>query len=223
MNLFTRITATLAATADQAVSRFENHDAIAQGALRQARQALVKARVQNNRVKRDGDALRKKAEELNNDDKLWTQRARDVAAEDEEKALQCLAHRQQCRQLQAQTQERLSRHEALESTVQARLKTVESRLEQIIQQRNHMRSRESVAEAMCVMGRCEDDGQDNVDTVFERWEVSIGETEMRADAHYSLAECKDTLQREYEAKERTDALKLELTELLAENRNAQHE
>ena len=57
MNLFTRITATLGATAEHAVSRFENHDAIAESALVQAHQALAKARIRHRHLQKAGDDI----------------------------------------------------------------------------------------------------------------------------------------------------------------------
>lgn len=223
MNLFTRITATLGATADQAVSRFENHDAIAESALRQARQSVVTARVQHTRVTRDGHELRARVAELYKNEALWTRRAREIGSENEQKALDCLGHRRRCRELLAQTQERLSRHEQLESDVYARLQEIEGRLEQINQQRNQMRSRESVAKAMDVMGRVETDDQNSVEAVFDRWEISIGETEMRGEAYQSIIDTKDPLQREYESNEHVSELKGELEALLADSAIAPNE
>ena len=223
MNLFTRITATLGATADQAVSRFENHDAIAEGALRQARQAVVKARVQHTRVTRDGNELRSRVADLKKDETSWTRRAKEIAPDNEQKALDCLGHRQRCRAQLTLSAEQLSRHEQLESDVYARLKEIEQRLEQINQQRNQMRSRESVAKAMDVMGRFEAEGHDSVEAVFDRWEMSIGETEMRGEAYQSIVNSKDPLEREYESKEQAQALKLELAALLDESLDDRHE
>lgn len=223
MNLFTRITATLGATADQAVSRFENHEAIAESALKQVRHSLVTAKVQHTRVTRDGGELRARLAELHKDEALWTRRAREIAPDNEQKALDCLGHRRRCREQLAQTQERLSRHELLESDVHARLREIERRLEQINQQRNQMRTRESVAKAMDVMGRVEADGQDSVEAVFDRWEISIGETEMRGEVYQSIIDTKDPLQLEYESKEQACELKGELEALLANSEGAQHE
>jgi len=223
MNLFARITASLGATADNAVSRFENHDAIAQSALNHARQALVKARVHHTRVTRDGDELRARAVELTKEETLWTDRAREIASENEQKALDCLRHRRRCRELLSQTQDRLTRHEQLESDVFARLQEIEQRLEQINKQRNQMRSRESVAKALDVMGRVEADGLDSVEAVFDRWEISIGETEIRGEVYESFVNAKDPLQREYETKEKNSELESELKALLADSKGARHE
>jgi predicted DNA-binding protein (UPF0251 family) len=58
MNLFTRITATIGATAETAVSRFENHDAIAQSALTEARQAVAQVGIRHKRLRRYGGDIR---------------------------------------------------------------------------------------------------------------------------------------------------------------------
>ncbi|MFK7856009.1 MAG: PspA/IM30 family protein [Granulosicoccus sp.] len=223
MNLFTRITATLGATADQAVSRFENHEAIAETAFKAARQAVVKARIQHTRVTRDSNELRARVDELKKDEIAWTRRAKEIALEDEAKALECLSQRHRCRELLAQTQARLTKHEQVELEVCKRVQEMEHRLEQINLQRNQMRSRESVAKAIDVMSRIESDGQDSVDAVFDRWEISIGETEMRGEVYQAMAGNKESLQREYESKEHADELKSELDALLNEDSENLHE
>ena len=52
MSLFQRITATVTSHVDRAVSRVENHDAIVEAALRDTRQAAVRARVRLRRLQR---------------------------------------------------------------------------------------------------------------------------------------------------------------------------
>ncbi len=91
MNLFTRITATLGTTADSAVSRFENHDAIAQSALVRARQAMTKARIRYNHLRSAVDGIRSRLDSANHNVEQWTSRARKLAASDEQKRLNALS------------------------------------------------------------------------------------------------------------------------------------
>lgn len=217
MSIFTRITATLGATADQAVSRFENHDAIAESALLQARQALAKARIRHKHLQNAGSDIRTRLERQLADEQRWTERARTMAnGTDKERALECLAHRRTCRERIDAIELELRRHDAMEEGMTTRLQEMEQRLQGMTQQRNEMRSRESLAKATQVMDRVDSDGRDGVDAVFERWELSISDTEIRSDVQQDVISSKPSLQRDLEAQEEKAALQEELAALIAE-------
>ena len=215
MNLFSRITATLEHSANCAVRRFENHDAIAETSLVYARQALCKANQRYHRLQNSGDDLRTRLADKQTEAEQWTTRARKSASTDESRALECLALRKRCYEQISQLEQSLVKHETLEDQLCTQLKTMQSRLQQMSNQRNEMRSRETMAKAMQVMDRIDSTGTDSVDAVFERWEMSIADTELRHDIHTDLTSTKPPLQRELEAEEREEALKDELAELLA--------
>ena len=216
MNLFTRITSTLCATADQAVGRFENHDAIAESALVQARQSLAKARIRHGRLQKAGDDIRSRLEKQHTDEQSWTARARTLADnDDQDRALECLAHRRTCRERIDAIEVELRSHDAIEEGLTTRLQEMEQRLQAMTHQRNEMRSRESLAKATQVMDRVDSDGRDGVDAVFERWELSISDTEIRSDVQQDVISTKSPLQRELEAQEQQAALQDELETLMA--------
>jgi len=77
---------------------------------------------------------------------------------------------------------------------------MEERLQLMTQQRNVMRSRESLAKA---------------NAVFERWELSISDTEIAGEAQHESITTKPALQRELEAQEEKAALNDELAALMA--------
>ena len=217
MNIFTRISATLGATAESTVSRFENHEAIAESALVQARQALAKARIRHRHLQKSGDDIRARLEQQLAEEQQWTHRARTMADNnDQERALECLAHRRRSRERIAATEKELQHHDAIEEGMTNRLLEMEERLKLMTQQRNEMRSRESLAKATQVMDRVDSNGRSSVDAVFERWELSISDTEIASEAHHeSITTTKPTLQRELEAQEEKAALNDELAALMA--------
>ena len=215
MNLFSRITATLEHSANCAVRRFENHDAIAETSLAHARQALCKANQRYHRLQNSGDDLRTRLADKQTEAEQWTTRACKSASTDESRALECLALRKRCHEQIHQLEQSLVKHETLEDQLCTQLKTMQSRLEQMSDQRNEMRSRESMAEAVQVMDRIDSTGADSVDAVFERWEMSIADTEIRREIHTDLTSTKPPLQRELEAEEREEDLRDELAELVA--------
>lgn len=222
MNLFTRITATIGATAETAVSRFENHDAIALSALTEARQAVARSRLRHQRLKRSVDDIRSNLNESKKQVRQWTQRASTLASTDEQRAMQCLEQRQLCREQISKHTQNLSKHEALEADMADRLRQMEARLQKMESQRNEMQSRESLARATQVMDRIDNQGSDGVDAIFERWELSISDTEIRNEVLNEHISQVPSLQREFEIEEHQASLKQELAELMsdaAENNN----
>lgn len=223
MNLFTRITATLGATADSAVSRFENHDAIAESALIPARQALTKARIRHNHLVQTGDDIRERLDTARTEANQWTVRARKLAETDEQKALECLEYRCSSLDLVESLTGELTKHDAMEESLTSRLSKMQQRLDSLTHQRNEMRSRESLAKATDVLDRIDSHNQHGVDAIFERWEVSISDTEIRHEVHQDVGQVKPPLQREFEEDEKRAKLKTELAQLLTTKEDASDE
>ena len=211
MKLFTRITATLNATAESAVARFENHEAITESALKRIRQTVSEARVRHERVLRDGQEIQRTITSLSDQIELWTERARLSAAEDESRALACLERRAACRTQLTHANESLARHVVLESQARDRLEQMQLRLEQINLQRNQLRSRESVAKATQALNSVDGSSSSaGINELFERWEVSIGESEILNEVNGTPP---DPLKHEFETEERRVDLQRELAEL----------
>jgi phage shock protein A len=223
MNLFTRITATIGATAETAVSRFENHDAIAHSALSEARQSVAQAGIRHKRLKRSVDEIRASIDACEKQEQQWTMRAQKLAKTDQNRAIQCLEQRQLCRDQLATHTQNLNKHEALEAGMADRLKQLETRLLSMNNQREEMRSRESLAQATQVMDRVDNKGSDGVDAIFERWELNISDTEFRNGIQLDEVSSASSLQREMDDEERKIALKDELAALIAENKESNHE
>ena len=83
MSFIKRVTATLSANLDQAISRIENHDAVIEAALQDTRDAAARLKVQLGRVRNEGARLREEAEECLMASKRWTERAKSVASDNE--------------------------------------------------------------------------------------------------------------------------------------------
>ena len=96
MSLLKRLSATIVSRVDQMVSQIENHDAVVEAAIRESRQAAAKARVRLSRVRGDGEKLQKRIAELRASQTQWTERARSVAADDRDRALECMRCRNEC-------------------------------------------------------------------------------------------------------------------------------
>lgn len=210
MSLIRRISATLTSSVDRAVSKVENHDAIVNAALRDTQQAAARSRVRLERVRKDGRALKTRYQSLKDAHSRWTERARSIAPNDEAKALECLRRRKDCEAQIRNLQESIEKHEELESRIAEQVKKIDARISEVSQQRNMMRSRQSVAEAMRTIHNIEGVSYGEVEETFDRWEINLGETEILMGAGTSV----DRLDTEFLAEEDTEALRAELNLLL---------
>ncbi|MCH2547682.1 MAG: PspA/IM30 family protein [Alphaproteobacteria bacterium] len=213
MRLFTRISATVSSKLEDMVAHVENHDAIIAATLRETRAAVAKSRVRLERVRKDGQALRQRMETLIEQEKLWTDRARSVAASDEAKALECVARRNQCREQIEQTIKTLAHHDQLENQVAENVQRMEQRLTTIAQQQNMMRSRQSTAEAIRVVSQIEGNTASGIEDTFDRWEMLITETEYANG--YNSESSIDVMENAFLKQESNDSLKEELANILA--------
>ena len=214
MSLIRRISATLTSSVDRAVSRVENHDAIVNAALRDTQQAAARSRVRLERVRKDGRALKTRHQSLRDAHSRWTERARTVAATDEAKALECLRRRKDCEAQIRNLEESIEKHEELESRIAEQVQKIEARISEVSHQRNMMRSRQSVAEAMRTIHNIEGVSYGEVEETFDRWEINLGETEILMGACSSV----DRLDSEFQVEEDTEALRAELSLLLKDEK-----
>jgi phage shock protein A len=210
MNLFQRITATLTHTVGSVVAQVENHDAVAEAALKDTQSAAAKAQVRLARLHKDGEAMRLRRQALQQAESSWTQRAVAAAKEDEQKALECVRRRNACREQLEQLAQSLARHEEVEREVGASVARIEQRLQELTQQRNRMRSRHSAADALRVINRIENSSAGGIEDVFDRWEMQIAETEYAAGGACHT----DTFESGFLRQEDEAALKADLHELL---------
>lgn len=210
MSLFRRISTSISSTVDRAVSKVENHDAIINSALRDTQQAAARSRVRLARVRKDGESLRTRRGELQLAVTRWTDRAKKIAAEDEAKALECLRRRKDCELQLRNLEDSIEKHDELESRISEQVKKIETRVGEVAQQRNMMRSRQSVAEAMRTINNIEGVSYGEIEDTFDRWEINLGESEILMGA----VTTSDPLDSAFLAEEDTAELRAELDELL---------
>lgn len=210
MNLIQRISASITSSVDRAVSKVENHDAIINAALRDTQRAAARSRVRFERVRKDGEALRARQTGLEEAVQLWTDRARSVARDDESKALECLRRKKACEQQLRTLQGSIEKHEELEARIAEQVKKIEARIGEVTQQRNMMRSRQSVADAMRTIHDVEGASYGDIEDTFDRWEINLGETEILTGA----TDHTDPLESAFLVEEDTAGLRAELEQIL---------
>jgi phage shock protein A len=209
MSLIRRISASFTSSVDRAVSKVENHDAIVNAALQDTRQAAARSKVRLERVRKDGRALKDRYESLRVAESRWTERAKSIAATDEAKAFECLRRRKECETQIRTLDDSIAKHGELEARIVEQVKKIEARIGEVSQQRNMMRSRQSVSEAMQAIQKIEGVSYGEVEDTFDRWEINLGETEILM----GVAGSSDPFDSEFLAEEDTTALRAELDAL----------
>ncbi|MBL1142562.1 MAG: hypothetical protein HND53_11065 [Proteobacteria bacterium] len=220
MGIINRITTTLTASVDKAVSQVENHDAVIDVSIKDCRAALAKAQVRYSRVKKDRENLQSRLKELQQMEVTWENRAKSVAEQNEKMALDCLHRKNICKQRIVSIQQSLSQHEKLEQKVSASIAKIEQRLSRITQQRNMMRSRHSAADALRTINSIEGSAGNDVDDTFERWEMLISEAEYEVGQEI---ESIDLLDKSFCEKEDEETLRAELAALMSNKEDEHHE
>jgi phage shock protein A len=209
MNLIRRISASFTTSVDRAVSRVENHDAIINAALRDTQLAASRARVRLDRLQKDGERLKARQDELETTIQRWTDRATQYASTDEIRALECLRRRRECESERVTLQAAIETHNSFEARIADQVKQIDIRIREVTQQRNVMRSRQSVADAMLALRSIEDSACGDVEDTFDRWEIKLGESEYPL----TYATTVDTFDAELRAEEDYADLRAELDAL----------
>ncbi len=215
MSLFKRLSATLFSRVDQAVSQIENHDAVIDASIRDARRAAAQAKVRLARVRNDGQRLHTKLKALREAEASWTERARTSAENDEDTALECLRRRRECQRQAAELDSTLERHAELERRLATEVQDLEGRISEISQQRNLMRTRQSAAEALRSINTIDSSKTIDIDDTFERWEIQITEAELAT----GQADASDSLEKQFLKAEDREALRAELHAITCEQEN----
>lgn len=209
MRMFTRISTSVMAALDRAVSTMENHDALVEAAINEVRQAMGQARARLNRVKSDSERFRARIVSLRGTAEQWAARAVQAGVS-EDIALECLRRRRDCGIQIQQWEDLLRQQEALGKRLHETLSRMESRLRELQRQRDVLRTREAAAEVLRVgeafQGRS---AAADIDRTLERWDAKIAADELVVEPSADV----DTLERSFLADEERVRLREELRRL----------
>ncbi|MFK7896998.1 MAG: PspA/IM30 family protein [Myxococcota bacterium] len=210
MNRLRHWSASLISRVDWMVGMVENHEALADSAIRDLGRHAARARVQMGRVRADGKRLRARLGDERDALVAWRERARRLATTEEARALECVRRSKASERRIREFESRLAEHDRIEHQLAQDLGRVEEKLSAMKSQRNLMRTRESRAVALSAVGECQE--MPELDDVFERWDTRITEREIVA----GCGEESDALEWELAEEEAEDALRDELSRLVAE-------
>jgi phage shock protein A len=209
-------TTSLISRIDWMVSQVENHESIAQSAIREVRQSAARAHVQLGRVKRDGEQLRRRAIGAREGAVSWRERA-SACSTDEERALECLRRARREARRADELERRLAEHERVEKQLSADVARIGERLSELRERHNLLRTRQSRAHALATVRGVDTPMCGDAGELFERWETHVAERELAGEVAVGDDPILtgDSFAEEFDAREENEALRAELRELRA--------
>lgn len=217
MSIFKRLSTTISARLDQAVGEIENHDALVKASLKDLHRKVAEASVRLSRVKQEATQLKHQIEKLSTDAERWRQRARECAASDESRALECVGRARVCDQQIQQLESIHAQYEKSISKLTKDVSSAEQRVREIKQQHSLMRARQSTCSVISATQEAGNQDIELLNDTFDRWEVKLRQAETMIDSDPGI----DHLELEFNEQENAEELKQELAELLADNRGDQ--
>lgn len=212
MKLFQRIKFSITSGVETLLNQVENHDAVAEAVIAESREALARAEVRAEGLRRDIKELDRQRDELEKKESSWTERAKRVADSNRADALECLRRREQTTKQREQIESQIREQEDLLHELDQDLNTARQKVGELIRKRSALSVREncSVAGAKAREATRESDSFG----IFERWEEKVRTAELVGDLQRSGTPGKDRFEEKIAAKEETTSLEAELDTLL---------
>jgi len=213
MSIFKRIVSTVHTSMDRTLSSIENHESVVDAALQESRQAVARAKVRLARLEKDSTQQRNQVTELATQIELWNERARSVAENDRDKALACIQRRKLCEQELEVAKVQMQEHDKIIRRARDSISDSSNRVQTLQSQRNQMRTREAAAHAGKIVHKLDGKVGDDVEAAIERWEVSVGQSELVIE-DFPLTDRTDDFEGSFIATEENALLESELDVLL---------
>ncbi|MBN2529593.1 MAG: PspA/IM30 family protein [Deltaproteobacteria bacterium] len=193
---------------DEVVARVENHEALVESAILDLRKEVVVARVQLNRVRKDGQQMAENQKEALRNAQSWKERA--ARTLDDDKAMACLRRAKQADNRLRELGTRIMAHGEVETKLTRTLTDLEHKMELLRERRNVLKSRETSANAMKLAGGATAAFGGDVEEMLSRWESKIEGT---AYCLEGIPSDVDSLENEFLHQEEEDDLRAELDAL----------
>jgi phage shock protein A len=211
MGRIQRWTAGFFSQIDSAVTKIENHDGLVTVAIRDAQEARSRARVQLQRVRKDGARLNQQVTKLKEAETSWHERALRIGQTDETRALECLRRKKKAEEQRTELASQLIEHQKTEVRLGQDIGRIDDRVRELSRQRNLLRTRQSRAEALRLVNDGEVFSTGDLDDILDRWEIKVSTSEFQSDI--SLDD-DDDLEIGFNSEEEAADLRCELQELL---------
>ena len=208
MSLIKRCTLSLKASIDNLVGQVENHEAIAESAIKELDRRLAKTRAKLAGLERAGNNLEAKKAELEKSINTWKERARKNKESDKDKALECLKRAKITEQELEAIQKQIERNQEVVIRLRSDISQFNQKHSDLKLKIKELSARDCRAQTMKLSSMLTADNTDDLDQLFERWEEKIDERE-----YLDVQDPEDSFEREFIDEEQRKELEQELNEL----------
>lgn len=178
MNPFRTLRATLSAQFADFIEQIENHEAVADGLIREVERSAAKAKVQLGRVRGDGERLARRMAELEAAKQQWTARALRCGEADRPRALECMSRLERADTDAKACEQQLTEQRKLAGQLGRDLASIEENLAALRRKRNALASREARAETLRILHEGDLGVLSEIDGLFARWETKVTQYEL---------------------------------------------
>lgn len=212
MKLFKKLAINVHSHVESMADRFENKEALSSAYLREYERIAAKAKVRLSQVDSEVARLEKEAGRLHEQAALWAERARRVHANDESKALDCVARMTRAQSGYRQVQSDLQEAGRLKQKMSGDMDRILKKMASLKRRHQNLAGRQACAEAFHALQDADGGMQDDIDDLFARWETDVVARELHT---RSSGPEEDPLAEEFDAAEQKQALRLALEQIIA--------
>lgn len=199
-------TASIVSGFDSVISKVENHESVVANSIQELQTAAAHAKVKLGRLQQDIKRMQSKLLDLKQSRERWNERALSLRDSDKSKAIECLRRRKSVESEIAHLENELPSHTTLADTIEADVRKLQSKIDDLKLRKRAFSTRASRAQAMKVCGQTTGIAGDDLEDTFERWELKLAETEISS--HVSTDSLEDEFAREEEFAELEEELAL---------------
>ncbi len=178
MNTFKRIIVSMKSCIDHVADDFENHEALADEAIKEVQDLISKTRWHLHRVQKMAEQHHKNQQEQQEQADLWTERAIRVNNEAPQKALQCVKRHREAQQQAKIVSQHYQQCLAQQEKVQNDLTHLQNTLQELKNKKTLFAARHNRTGIQNQLGTTGLDILTEVNGVFERWESRLASQEI---------------------------------------------
>lgn len=171
MNPFKKIKIGISAKFEQLANEMENHEAIVNEAIKDLKQGLGKINIQINHSVERSSHYQNQMNKSQNEIVLWTERAKNIHSQDQQKARDCIKKVIDNRCQFKQAQQYLEQNEQNLENLKIHKKMVESKLEEFLRRNELLVCRQ--AQSTCLPSSQGSHSLSDFEDLFKRWEDKI--------------------------------------------------
>lgn len=209
MNSFKKLYVSIKSQIDHAADEFENHEALAEAAIKDLQAVAGKTRLHLHRLHKMSEHYQAQLQQQQKEIQRWSERALKTREQDEQKALQCMKRVKQTQQQIDLLEQQLSQTEEQESKIKVDLNNIQEQLLSLKNKKEILAARENRTGLREKIQDIHSNQVNEANEIFDRWEGTVVSSELDEPDFRET----DTFAQSFEQEEETLELKMMLDEL----------